>query len=179
MFARLRESYFFDVFFFICFAVLSAAVVLGATWAIYRYPGTPAEAVQARFPEDTIVTYYRKPGDTLDTKKYIGLFLVEKQDGSQVLAVVKPHSVLPTCKVEIRGRIDDPAARERVTMKIKSSHFKSDSVTVVNGETLEVENPVFGYMLRMKEYISMVSVIGMALTVAGYAAVHEMKQRWG
>lgn len=178
MFARLRESYFFDVFFFICFALLSAAVVLGATWAIYRYPGAPAEAVRARFPEDRIVSSYRNTDDFLGNK-HAGLFLVEKQDGSQVLAVVKPHSVLPTCKVEIRGRIDDPTAQERVTMKIKSSHFKSDSVTVVNGETLEVENPVLGYTMGMKEYISMVAVIGMALTVSGYAAVYEIRKRLG
>ena len=173
MFERIRQSYVLDVFFFICSCLLSIAVVVGATWAIYRYPGAPEEAVRARFPEDEIVTSYRK----MDDKKYAGLFLVEKADGSQVLAVVKPHSVLPTCKVEIRGRIADPQAEERVTLKVKTSHFKSDSVTVVNGSKLEVENPVYGYTMRLKEYFGMVSAITIVMVIAGYAVGYEIRKR--
>ena len=179
MFERIRQSYVLDVFFFICSCLLGMAVVIGITWAVYRYPGAPAEAVRARFPDGEVVTSYRKPDSSPRGEKRAGLFLIQNPDGSQVLAVAKPHSVLPTCKVEIRGRIDDPIAEERVTMKVKTSHFKSDSVTVVNGKTLEVENPVYGFTLSLKEYMTMVGTVSTVMVITGYTVVHDIKKRLG
>jgi len=187
MFERIRQSYVLDVFFFICSCLLSIAVVLGATWAIYRYPGAPEEAVQVRFRDGIVLdsVHGEIPTISVDSgsftmgNKSAGLYLIEKTDGTLVLAVAKPHSVLPTCKVEIRGQIAEPDAEERVTMSVKTSHFECDNVTVVNGSTLEVEDPTYRATLGIKSYFSMVIVVSIVMVITGYTVVHDIKKRLG